>query len=113
MFVDRGDVGADAADALFRSALDRGIEPFRDAAKRLYATIAVNEHKEHHALNSRAVRVWLQQIHRADTGHLPNRNALAHVMERLEAAALFDGPDAQDVRPTRRARRRRDLHRSR
>lgn len=92
--VDQHQADADGA-VLYSLARSRGVQPFRDDVDRLFVTIGVDGHDETHALNSRPVRSWLQRIYYKAIGRLPNRDVLGEVMEKLEAAARFEGPEHQ------------------
>ena len=58
-----------------------------------YVTIRVNDHREHHRLESRGTRDYLTRAYYVDAGKAPNASALQDAIATLSGIARFDGAE--------------------
>jgi len=73
-------------------ALADEAELWHDNAK-TYATIEVDDHREHLPIRSKAFRAWIARNYYTTTQRAPNGQAMSDAIETINARALFDGPN--------------------
>ncbi|WP_422931446.1 hypothetical protein [Singulisphaera sp. PoT] len=78
------------AQALIRLAED--VEFFRTADAKLYACLAVEEHREVHQIKSASFRRWLVRAFYLETGGPPSSDAMSAALGVLEAKCEFESP---------------------
>ncbi len=79
------------ADKIIRLALDAGLELFNTPTGETYGRVPVNEHREVHRVNSKALTWWLRSLYYAETGHGFSNRELEEVINHFEAKAAYDG----------------------
>jgi hypothetical protein len=79
------------ATALVDLVGESGVELWHTSAGDAYATLKFPDHKEHHRLNSRAMRDWLARLHHQRTKRTPSSQAIADAMATLGGMARYDG----------------------
>ncbi len=58
-----------------------------------YATLPVDDHHEHHAVRSPAMRRWLTHAYYTEHGKPPSEEAMRGALSTIEARASIDGPE--------------------
>lgn len=81
------------ATAIVRLALEAGVDLWHTPTDDGYITFAVDGHREHHPLASRAARDYLTRLLYSDSGKAPNPTALKAAIDTLRPIARFDGDE--------------------
>lgn len=81
------------ATRLVDLAHNSGIELWHTPGGDPYATIHVTDHREHHALTSRALRDWLGRLYHVKTGCTSGGQAIADALTTLSGIARYDGSE--------------------
>ncbi len=81
------------ASRLVRLACEEGAELWRTDDNRAFATISVDNHREHRNIRSKALRQWLSLRFHAETGRVPGSQALQDALIVLEGRAAFEGSE--------------------
>lgn len=83
------------ATSVYRS-MRRQADLWHTPENELYATIAVNDHKEHMPLGCRTFKCWLSRQFYQSTGKVPSNQAVQAAIMTLKGDAQFEG-DQHDV----------------
>lgn len=81
------------ATRLVDLAIAAGLDLWHSPAGVPYITLPTGEHREHHRLNTRAVRDWMARKHHSATRGAPGNQAIADALAVLSGMARYDGAE--------------------
>lgn len=98
--VEAADIEANDGPAKFAQAdrlvaLAQSADLFHDAGRIGYADFNVTGHRETWPVRSDRFSDFLRQRYRAQTGRVPNAEAMRSALDMIEAQAKYDGPERQ------------------